>query len=164
MVNYYTILGLGKDASQSEIIKSYRYLALKYHPDRNNNSEEAKQKFIQIVEAYQVLSNEQSRKEYDITTHYGSALHRWRNWQVPGYGDFGRVHIYTSRSHRPKTSSNSSTSSGNNNNNNNNNIKSNNSMGYISKNAGTRIRKARMVIFSSLASAVRSVTLPDTEK
>jgi hypothetical protein len=37
-------------------------------------------------------------------------------------------------------------------------------MGYISKNAGTRIRKARMVIFSSLASAVRSVTLPDTEK
>jgi DnaJ-class molecular chaperone len=157
VANYYTILGLGRDASKSEIIKSYRYLALKYHPDRNNNSEEANQKFMQIVEAYEVLSNEQSRREYDITTHYGSALHRWCNWQVPSYGDFGRVHIYRNTSHRPKTSSNSSTSSGSN-------IKNNNSMGYISKNAGTRIRKARMVIFSSLASAVRSVTLPDTEK
>jgi DnaJ-class molecular chaperone len=154
LVNYYTILGLDKDASKSEIIKSYRYLALKYHPDRNNNSEAATQKFMQIVEAYQVLSNEQSRRNYDITTRYGSALHRWRNWQVPSYGDFGRVHIYTNKSYRSKTSSNST----------NNNIKSNNSMGYVSKNATTRIRKARMVIFSSLASAVRSVTLPDTEK
>ena len=155
MSNYYTILGLGKDASQSEIVKSYRYLALKYHPDRNKNSEEAKQKFMQIVEAYEVLSNEQSRREYDITNHYVSALHRWRNWQVPSYGDLSRVHIYTNRSHRPKTDSNSGTS---------NNTKSNNSMGYVSKSANTRIRKARMVIFSSLASAVRSVTLPDTEK
>jgi DnaJ-class molecular chaperone len=153
--NYYTILGLGKEASQSEIIKSYRYLALKYHPDRNKNSEEAKQKFMQIVEAYEVLSNEQSRKEYDITTQYGSAIHRWRNWQVPSYGDFGRVHIYTNRSHRPKTTSNPGTGSD---------AKKNNSMGYVSRSAGSRIRKARMVIFSSLASAVRSVTLPDTEK
>jgi len=153
--NYYTILGLGKEASQSEIIKSYRYLALKYHPDRNKNSEEAKQKFMQIVEAYEVLSNEESRKEYDITTQYGSAIHRWRNWQVPSYGDFRRVHIYTNKSHRPKTASNPDTSS---------NAKKNNSMGYVSRSAGTRIRKARMVIFSSLASAVRSVTLPDTEK
>jgi DnaJ-class molecular chaperone len=153
--NYYTILGLRRDASQSEIVKSYRYLALKYHPDRNKNSEEAKQRFMQIVEAYEVLSNEQSRREYDITTQYGSALHRWRNWHVPSYGDFGRVHIYTNRSQRPKTASNAGTNS---------NTKSNNSMGYISKTASTRIKKARMVIFSSLASAVRSVTLPDTEK
>jgi len=150
--NYYTILGLDKDASQSEIVKSYRYLALKYHPDRNKNSEEAKQKFMQIVEAYEVLSDEQSRREYDITNHYVSALHRW---QVPSYGDFSRVHIYTNRSHRPKPDSNPGTT---------NNTKSNNSMGYVSKSANTRIRKARMVIFSSLASAVRSVTLPDTEK
>ena len=157
MVNYYTILGLGKDASRSEIIKSYRYLALKYHPDRNNNSEEARQKFMQIVEAYQVLSNEQSRRDYDITSRYGSALHRWRNWEVPSYGDFGRAHIYTNKSYRPKTSSDSTNRGSAD-------IKSNNSMGYISKNATTRIRKARMVIFSSLASAVRSVTLPDTEK
>ena len=159
MANYYTILGLGKDASQSEIIKSYRYLALKYHPDRNKNSEEAKQKFMQIVEAYQVLSNEQSRRDYDITTHHGSALDSWRNWQVPRYGDFGRVHIHANKSHRPKASTNSGTS-----NRSSNNIKNNNSMGYISKNAGTKLRKARLVIFSSLASAVRSVTLPDTEK
>jgi DnaJ-class molecular chaperone len=154
--NYYTILGLGKDASQSEIVKSYRYLALKYHPDRNKNSEEAKQKFMQIVEAYEILSNEQSRREYDITTQYGSALYRWRNWQVPSYGDFDRAHIYTNKSHRPKATSNPGTSSSN--------TKTNNSMGYISKSAGTRMRKARMVIFSSLASAVRSVTLPDTKK
>jgi DnaJ-class molecular chaperone len=153
--NYYTILGLGKDASQSEIVKSYRYLALKYHPDRNQNSEEAKQKFMQIVQAYEVLSDEQARREYDITNHYGSPLHKWRNWQAPSYRDFDRVHIYTNRSHRPKTASSAGTSS---------NTKSNNSMGYVSKSAGTRIRKARMVIFSSLASALRSVTLPDSEK
>jgi DnaJ-class molecular chaperone len=53
-------------ASQAEIKRAFRRLALKYHPDRNKNSEESKQKFIEIVEAYEVLSDNQARKNYYI--------------------------------------------------------------------------------------------------
>ncbi|MFL6362074.1 MAG: J domain-containing protein, partial [Nitrososphaeraceae archaeon] len=52
-------------ASAAEIRRSFRELALKYHPDKNKNSEESKQKFVQIVEAYKLLSDENTRKEYD---------------------------------------------------------------------------------------------------
>jgi DnaJ-class molecular chaperone len=64
------MLGVSKTASQTEIRESFRNLALKYHPDRNKNSEDAKQKFMQIVEAYEFLSEEQMRKDYD-ETHWG---------------------------------------------------------------------------------------------
>ena len=63
MTNPYIVLGVSNTASQAEIKKSFRNLALKYHPDRNKNSE-AKQKFIQIIEAYEVLSDGQARKDY----------------------------------------------------------------------------------------------------
>jgi DnaJ-class molecular chaperone len=63
--NYYDILGVSQDASQDEIRKSFRTLALKYHPDKNRNSEEARQTFMKIIEAYEVLSDEQARKNYD---------------------------------------------------------------------------------------------------
>ena len=94
MSNYYTILGLRRDASQSEIVKSYRYLALKYHPDRNKNSEEAKQKFMQIVEAYEVLSDEQARKKYDSSVYYGhyDQAPIQRQWTPPA--DFDRIYSY----------------------------------------------------------------------
>ena len=54
---YYSILGLSKTASIAEIKKSYRKLSLKYHPDRNNNSEESKKKFQEISDAYDKLTN-----------------------------------------------------------------------------------------------------------
>lgn len=63
--NYYEILSLNQDASTQEIKRSFRKLALKYHPDKNKNSEESKEKFMYIVEAYEVLSDESSRKKYD---------------------------------------------------------------------------------------------------
>jgi DnaJ-class molecular chaperone len=63
--NYYDILGVSPDASQADIRKSFRNLALKHHPDKNKNSEESKQKFMKIIEAYEVLSDEQARKNYD---------------------------------------------------------------------------------------------------
>ncbi|MGI0020494.1 MAG: DnaJ domain-containing protein, partial [Nitrososphaera sp.] len=58
MPNYYETLGLEPGASQDEIKKSFRSLAMKYHPDKNKNSEESRQKFMKIVEAYEVLSDE----------------------------------------------------------------------------------------------------------
>lgn len=63
--DYYEILGVSKDASKEEIKKSYRKLALKYHPDRNPDNEEAEAKFKDIAEAYDTLSDENKRKEYD---------------------------------------------------------------------------------------------------
>jgi DnaJ-class molecular chaperone len=62
--NYYEILGVDKDATQEQIKKAYRELALKYHPDRNR-SPDATQKTQEINEAYAVLINEDSRKMYD---------------------------------------------------------------------------------------------------
>ncbi|MGB5684905.1 MAG: DnaJ C-terminal domain-containing protein [Candidatus Electrothrix sp.] len=69
-MEYYKILGVEKTASAAEIKKSYRKLALKYHPDKNPDNKEAEDKFKQISEAYAVLSDEKKRQEYDT---YGSA-------------------------------------------------------------------------------------------
>jgi molecular chaperone DnaJ len=63
--DYYAILGVDKDASRSDIKKAYRKLAQQYHPDRNPDDPEAEARFKEINEAYEVLGNEETRKEYD---------------------------------------------------------------------------------------------------
>lgn len=63
--DYYEVLGVAKTASQDEIKKAYRKLALKYHPDRNKGNAEAEQKFKEVGEAYGVLSDESKRQQYD---------------------------------------------------------------------------------------------------
>lgn len=68
--NYYDILNINKNASMDDIKKSYRQLALKYHPDRNNQNSHCKEIFQKINDAYNVLSNEQKRKEYDNQIFY----------------------------------------------------------------------------------------------
>jgi DnaJ-class molecular chaperone len=64
--DYYKILGVNKEATDAEIKKAYRKLALKWHPDKNpNNRQEAEEKFKKINEAYSVLSDKDKRRQYD---------------------------------------------------------------------------------------------------
>lgn len=63
--DYYGILGVDKKVSQEEIKKAYRKLAKKYHPDANPGNKEAEEKFKDISEAYEVLGDEEKRKQYD---------------------------------------------------------------------------------------------------
>ncbi|MGM0682526.1 MAG: DnaJ C-terminal domain-containing protein [Thermodesulfobacteriota bacterium] len=69
MKDYYSILGVDKNASQDEIKKAYRKMALKYHPDKNKDDKNAEDMFKKANEAYAVLSDPEKRKQYDT---YGS--------------------------------------------------------------------------------------------
>ena len=67
--DYYRILDVNRDARAEDIRKAFRRLALRYHPDRNpSNSKEAEEKFKEINEAYEVLSDEEERRQHDYLT------------------------------------------------------------------------------------------------
>ena len=70
MADFYSVLGVPRGASDDDIKKSYRKLAMQYHPDRNNGSKEAEERFKEITEAYDVLRDPQKRAAYD---RYGEA-------------------------------------------------------------------------------------------
>ncbi len=76
--DYYEVLGIDKNASEDEIKKAYRKLAIKYHPDRNPGSKEAEEKFKEAAEAYDVLHDPQKRQQYD---QFG--------FNAPGAGGYG---------------------------------------------------------------------------
>jgi hypothetical protein len=136
--NYYEILGVSPDASQAEIKKSFRNLALQHHPDKNKNSEESKQKFMKIIEAYEVLSDEQARKNYDSNTiQKRGARTRW----TPS-ADFGTVYSYEEikRRYRP-----SNVGGG---------------MWDISDKASFGIWKATILLFACLAALLIYLMLP----
>ncbi len=69
--DYYEVLGVGKSATQDELKKAYRKLAMQYHPDRNPDNKNAEEKFKEAAEAYEVLSNDEKRARYDRFGHEG---------------------------------------------------------------------------------------------
>ncbi|KAK3942231.1 hypothetical protein QBC46DRAFT_284208 [Diplogelasinospora grovesii] len=81
--DYYKILGLSKQASDREIKSAYRQLSKKYHPDKNPNDTTAQAKFVEVAEAYEALSDPDSRKIYD---QYGSEALKQRKQQQGGGG------------------------------------------------------------------------------
>ncbi|XP_028670123.2 dnaJ heat shock protein family (Hsp40) member A3a isoform X2 [Erpetoichthys calabaricus] len=112
--DYYNILGVPRTASQKEIKKAYYQLAKKYHPDTSKDDPQAKEKFTKLAEAYEVLSDEVKRKQYDTygtagfdPGHAGSGQHHWHSassidpeelfrkifgeFSASGFGDFNRV-------------------------------------------------------------------------
>ncbi len=86
MKDLYDILGVSKSASDSEIKKSYRQMAMKYHPDKNPGDKEAEQKFKEAAEAYSILRDTNKRSQYDRFGHAGVGL--GENGGAAGYGGF----------------------------------------------------------------------------
>jgi molecular chaperone DnaJ len=87
MRDYYETLNVSKDASQDEIKSSFRKLAKKYHPDLNPDDKEAEQKFKEINEAYEVLSDPEKRRKYDTFGHAGVNGQGGYSQDFGGFGD-----------------------------------------------------------------------------
>ncbi len=81
--DYYKILGVNRNASQDEIKKAYRKLAVKYHPDKTKGDKNSENKFKEISEAYEVLKDPEKRKKYD---RFGQ---NWKQYQEAGAGAGG---------------------------------------------------------------------------
>ena len=73
--DYYDVLGIGKTASADEIKKAYRKLAMQYHPDRNADNKEAAEKFKEVCEAYEVLSDTDKRHRYGENARCECSIH-----------------------------------------------------------------------------------------
>lgn len=100
--DYYQILGVDKKAGEKEIKQAYRKLAMKYHPDRNPGDKQAEEKFKEINEAYQVLSDAEKRQRYDqlgdsyyrYTQHGGApGGFNWNDWYTQGSAGSGNVRV-----------------------------------------------------------------------
>jgi len=83
--DYYEVLGVGRNASAEEIKRAYRRMAMKYHPDKNPNDKGAEAKFKECAEAYEVLSDQQKRQQYDQFGHEGL--------RGAGMHDFSRMNV-----------------------------------------------------------------------
>ncbi|MBN2893656.1 MAG: DnaJ domain-containing protein [Bacteroidales bacterium] len=97
--DYYKILGVSSSSTTDEIKKAYRKLALLYHPDRNPDNKVAEEKFKEIAEAYEVLSDVQKRKEFDNLRTFGSSSKKfYSNTSYKDDFDFNFENPYKSNS------------------------------------------------------------------
>ena len=87
--DFYDVLGVNRDATEDDIKKAYRKLAMKYHPDRNPDSKEAEEKFKEVKEAYEILSDSQKRGAYDQFGHAGVDPQAGAGGGGAGFGGFG---------------------------------------------------------------------------
>jgi curved DNA-binding protein len=85
--DYYKILGVARDASANEIKAAYRKLAMQYHPDRNPGDKQAEERFKEMNEAYQVLSDPQKRARYD---ELGESYSQWQQHGTPDNFNWGQ--------------------------------------------------------------------------
>src|SRR3954453_12925158 len=110
--DYYEVLGLKREASFEEIKKSYRQMALKFHPDKNPGDAAAETRFKEAAEAYEVLSDQEKRARYDRYGHAGldgAGVHNFRNAEdimsafsdIFGGGLFGDMFGQRRRGPRP---------------------------------------------------------------
>ncbi len=94
MKDYYETLGVARNASQEEIKKAFRQLALKYHPDRNNGHKEFEEKFKEINEAYSCIGDPAKRSEYDSTGQCGTGGPNFGGFGAGGFGATGFGDIF----------------------------------------------------------------------
>ncbi len=87
--DYYEVLGVNKDASEEDVKKSYRKLAMKWHPDRNPDNPKAEENFKEAKEAYEILSDGQKRAAYDQFGHAGVDHSAAAGASAGGFGGFG---------------------------------------------------------------------------
>ncbi|HVJ12050.1 MAG TPA: DnaJ domain-containing protein, partial [Burkholderiales bacterium] len=85
--DYYEVLGVNKDASEEDLKKAYRRLAMKWHPDRNPDNPKAEENFKEAKEAYEVLSEPQKRAAYDQFGHAGVSQQGGGGPGGAGFGD-----------------------------------------------------------------------------
>jgi DnaJ-like protein len=137
--NYYEILEVSPSATLNDIKKSFRHLALKHHPDKNRNSEESKQKFMKIVEAYEVLSDDLARRNYDT-----SVFQRQKARPPPAWTPSADFHTVYSYEEIKKRYSPSTITGG---------------MWDISDKASFGMWKATLVLFACLAAIVIYIML-----
>jgi molecular chaperone DnaJ len=89
--DYYEVLGVNRDASDEDIKKAYRKLAMKHHPDRNPDSKDGEEKFKEAKEAYEVLSEAEKRRAYDAYGHAGVNPQMGPGGEGPGFGGFAEA-------------------------------------------------------------------------
>lgn len=94
--DYYKILGISKNSSSKEIKKAYYQLAKKYHPDTNKDDPNAKKKFQEVSEAYEILSDDTKRKEYDTFGTTSEQMNREGGGAGPTGQGFNQHWQYTS--------------------------------------------------------------------